>query len=154
MLTTKLARDWAPLNLLGVAALAAIAALGIGCDDDDSEIEGAHTAIDVIEHGVESGEEITMSGEVEEVYESGAFTLDYDRGMSNAEILVVPSADLELLPTESDEVVIEGTVDRMTIAEIEREFGWDWNDYEVDFDTNSIVVADALVVTDYDYDYF
>ena len=78
------------------------------------------------------GQEVTIVAEVDEVLSPMAFALDEDApfaaGIDN-DVLVFYPKSAELAPLDdawlNDEVRVTGTVSKMTVAEIEREVGWD-----------------------------
>jgi uncharacterized protein YdeI (BOF family) len=85
---------------------------------------------------------VTLQGEVEKIYPSGAFVLNGD-GMFNDEILVVTQkAPAQTTAKEGDQVKITGQVRTLSVVEVERDYGFDLDpEVKIEFEGRKPVVV-------------
>ena len=127
--------------MLGLIGLIGLLVLG-GCRDESYTTVGEDTVI-----GTEPGAIVNLEGDVERVYSDG-FRLDPEDGIINSDgVLVVPPSLAEM-PIEGSEVRVRGTLQEMMVKEVESELGFDWAEYEVDFEERDVVVAQAMKITE------
>jgi hypothetical protein len=127
--------------MLGLVGLIGLLVLG-GCRDESYTTVGEDTVI-----GTEPGSIVNLEGDVERVYSDG-FRLDPEDGIINSDgVLVVPPSLAEM-PIEGSEVRVRGTLQEMMVKEVESELGFDWAEYEVDFEERDVVVAQAMKITE------
>jgi hypothetical protein len=127
--------------MLGLIGLIGLLVLG-GCRDESYTTVGEDTVI-----GTEPGSIVNLEGDVERVYSDG-FRLDPEDGIINSDgVLVVPPSLAEM-PIEGSEVRVRGTLQEMMVKEVESELGFDWAEYEVDFEERGVVVAQAMKITE------
>lgn len=90
------------------------------------------------------GERITLEGKVDAVYNPQAFTMK--AGIFRDNLLVIAPKDLvvEALAAPA-EVRVTGTVKKMVVSEVEREFAFDFdNAVEVKWEDQPYLVAESL----------
>lgn len=100
------------------------------------------------------GRTLTLTGVIEEVRGPRAFVLEEEEGLVDDDrLLVVTQQPMPLLPgraadspwAERDLLQVTGTLRQMTVADIEREFGFDLDtEYEVEFDNQHVFVATSV----------
>lgn len=106
----------------------------ISCGDsasDRADQVGGITARQIIENpAAYVGKTVTVTGEVEEIYEPRAFSMD--SGLTVGELLVVGRDPYPQVPEAGnrayvvrDTATVTGVVRMMVTAEVERELGWD-----------------------------
>lgn len=91
---------------------------------------------------------LSIEGEVEEMRGMNAFTLSNNEFLGGEELLVINMAMGEP-PEEGTQVVVAGQVRQATIADLEREYGFDWDaglqsELEVEFEGQPVMVADGV----------
>lgn len=145
------------------APLAVVAAIGLAaCDDDSAGPEQATDVEDVAEADPDEndpgaellGQAVTVSGEISEIVDQGAFRIGGDDLGGEAVTVVSPMGgfgDMGVDITEemvaNDTVLqVTGTVRQFNVAELEDEFGVDYDDerYE-DVEGEAVIVADQVV---------
>lgn len=98
------------------------------------------------------GKRVMLGGEVGKVYNPRAFQLEGEGIWWDDRMLVVTRAPISIggaMLTEDDEVTVSGTVSRLTVAEVERDLGWDLQqEIEVEFRDKPVLVADTIRVSD------
>lgn len=119
-----------------------------GCaNGDDTALEEAE------EEGTAEGlvgESLTVSGEVTEVFPSGAFVIageDFSFGEPLAQGTLIVPGDAAEIPTVEEEgrVQVTGTVREFLIADFEDEFGFDFeDDLFVEYEEEFAIVADTV----------
>lgn len=127
---------------IGATLLALGLVLTLGC----REKEYATVAEDTI-LGTPPGALVDLEGDVERVYPDG-FRLDPEAGLINASGVLVILPEGEIMPPQGSEVRVTGEVREVTVAELENDFGFDWTSYEVDFEEEKIVLAEAVRITE------
>lgn len=105
-------------------ALLAMAAALVAC-----ERKRGTTAEDVVEQpAAYYGNQVTVVGEVSKIYSPRAFALE-SGGLLDESILVVTKTPIQVLAPmtleEGNDIAVTGVVQRMVVADIEREIGWD-----------------------------
>lgn len=98
------------------------------------------------------GKRVQLNGEIARVYGPRAFALEGEGVWWDDEILVVTRVPVTIggsTLTEDDEVRVAGTVKTLTVAEVERDLGWDLEEeLEVKFRDKPVLVADTIRVSD------
>lgn len=98
------------------------------------------------------GKRVTLSGEVEKIYGARAFELQGENIWWDEQLLVVSRSPIAIgkqMLTSDEDVMVSGTVKKMTVAEVERELGWDLEpEIEVEFADKPVLVADSIRVYD------
>jgi hypothetical protein len=98
------------------------------------------------------GKRVTLGGEVEKIYGARAFELQGENIWWDEQILVVtrsPVAIGKQMLTSDEDVLVSGTIRKLTVAEVERELGWDLEpEIEVEFAEKPVLVADSIRVYD------
>jgi hypothetical protein len=141
-----------------VAALL-IAVLGSACDRDDetmaaqTQLAPTATVAQVDQDPMRfHGKRVRLGGEIDKVYSPRAFELEGEGVWWDDQILVVARSPVTLggrILTEDDEVMVSGTVKKLTVAEVERELGWDLDpQIEVEFRDLPVLVADTVTMSD------
>jgi hypothetical protein len=111
-----------------VAMLLAGALLPLGCGERDRDRIGSEQpAVDAGEIAKRPdafyGRPVTVVAEVEAVHGANAFTLDEDEAFAGPDVLVI--MEKASRPIEEDrEVMVEGTVRRLVVADLERDYPW------------------------------
>lgn len=126
------------LGLL-TAGIAALAIAGAACEAPKVSRE-----IDRRIDTIEVGRTVSVKGEVDEIYGTGAFVLEPDETLEDAQIVVVPRDGLAGIAVD-DEVIVMGSVERMTVADIERKCGQQLDRLQLASD--NVLVARAVTVT-------
>ncbi|NJK89239.1 MAG: hypothetical protein HC923_07425 [Myxococcales bacterium] len=119
-----------------------------GCDSwRDRDVDEVSTRS--VEPYGEDGH-ITLHGDVEETYASGAFRLDIEEGLNaGEEVLVIPPTGAPPM-VEQSEVRVVAKVRDIDADLFEDTFDWTWElDYEEDFGRD-VIVAEAVTVTEWD----
>lgn len=97
------------------------------------------------------GKVITAVGEVQQKYASGSFVLDGKGTWWDDNILVVVPREQMLAVNDGSEVRVTGEIERLVIADIEREYGLDLeSDLETTYRDAPILVARNITVLDAD----
>lgn len=142
MMTTR------PLTLLlGIA-------LGAGCAANGREETGAADArtVDTVTDRPEDfiGRTVTIRGEMDDVRGPRAFTLgDHDWILGEELLVVAPKqpagAVWDLKALDDRPVTVTGTVRKLVVAEVEREFDFDLDpEFEIQFRDRPILIADNI----------
>lgn len=124
-------------RLLAVPAALALAMTAAACGDDETVVEEAEEApgIQLVE-----GEQVTIEGEVQEVFDPYAFTVGEDSTLVYGAV----AFDVE----EGDDVTVTGDVAVFTLADVEEEYDFDLtDDLYVDYETELAVESDEVLVT-------
>lgn len=93
-----------------------------------------------------------LGGEIDKIHSPRAFELEGEGAWWDQQILVVTRTSITIggqMLVEDDEVMVAGTVRMLTMAEVERELGWDLDpQIEVEFRDLPVLVADTVIVSD------
>lgn len=130
-----------------VGFLASAAAVLFGCQRDEPSA-AAPTTEQVAERPVQYlGKELTLIGEVDEVYGDRAFELEGD-GWIDDSLLVLTRSPVRLsggMLKDDDRVSVTGTVRSFMVAELERELGWDLTpELEIEWRSKNALVAESI----------
>lgn len=136
-----------------IALLILSVALFSACNTaaDKAEEVGGVTAAQIIENpAAYVGKTVTVSGDVEEVWDPRAFNMD--SGASVGELLVVGKDPFPQVPgatdnayVVSDIATVTGTIRNFVAADIEKEIGWDlMPDIESKFNGKPVLVAQSV----------
>ncbi len=128
-------------------------ALFTACNTAADKVEevGGVTAAQIIENpSAYVGKTVTVSGDVEEVWDPRAFNMD--SGASIGELLVVGKDPFPQVPgatdnayVVSDIATVTGTIRNFVAADIEKEIGWDLTpDIESEFNGKPVLVAQSV----------
>ncbi|AFY79780.1 hypothetical protein [Oscillatoria acuminata] len=98
------------------------------------------------------GQTVTIRGDFQESIDENAFKLT--RGgflfFGGSEIVVVNNTGQPIVPPENDDVSLQvtGEVRQMRVAELQRDFGWDfWDpDVYVEYDQRPVIVAESVAL--------
>ena len=140
--TNKL-RAVAPIMALTIGGLAG--SLGAG----DMTISAGKLARDAKDY---YGKTVTVSAEVENVYDSRSFTLDEDSVFAGPDVLVLVPAGMTSDLRHDQKVMVTGVVRQYVTSELERDFDWFKNGKivttktDVDFKLRPVLVASSLMV--------
>lgn len=93
--------------------------------------------------------QVRLTGEVDEIYGDRAFRLEGTGWAFDDDITVLMKKPMDAAAggalKEDDELVVLGTVRRFTVAEIERDIGWDLSpEIEVRLKDRPVVIADSV----------
>lgn len=98
------------------------------------------------------GKEVTVVGEVEEVFSPLSFTLDEEAAAGREDVLVLspkkPDLNLEEVDDNwlNDGVIVKGMVKRLVTAEIEKELTWDLDTkIEAEYRDRPVIIASSIV---------
>lgn len=160
---------FAPLTAVWAVALLVVSLFAFACERDRGEMgpkggvggpaegEMGVTIKDVVDNPDRYlGKTVTVSGEVEDIHGPKAFTLGGEGFLFNKELLVVSARPVPEIPdrpgdvdlVKDDITQVTGTVRRMTVAEVEREIGWDLHpDLEAEFIDKPVLIARSIHVT-------
>lgn len=98
------------------------------------------------------GKRVTISGEVEKIYGTRAFELQGESIWWDEQLLVVTRSPIAIgkqMLTSDEDVMVSGTVRKLTVAEVERELGWDLEpEIEVEFSEKPVLLAESIRVYD------
>lgn len=130
-------------TLWTLVAAPALLALATSCRTKDYATTAEDTVV-----GVEPGAEVDLIGEVKQVYGT-AFELNPDQGVVNANEVLVVAPNPAAIPAEGDRIRVRGTLDMMLLPEVEESFDLDGAQIEVDFETEELVVAEAVSLEAY-----
>lgn len=146
-------------SLLGVS-LAAIVVCGcqerLRADADTPDVpgpaavEGERETVDEVKEAPRSyyGRQVRVTGEVDEIHGDRAFELDGTGWAFDDDITVLTRTPVALAAgplLDGDELIVAGTVRRFTLAEIERELGWDLQpQLEVTLKDRPVLIADSI----------
>lgn len=129
-------------------------ALVVGCAGNTSEETGAATAqpVDEVTDNPEDfiGRSVTVRGEMDDVRGLRAFTLEDHDWVFPEELLVIaphqPAGAVSGLDTLEDrEVTVRGTVRKLVVTDLEREFDFDLDpEFEVEFRDRPILIAEEI----------
>lgn len=94
------------------------------------------------------GKEVTLSGHVQRVQSDRSFVLE-SKGFWDNEILVLTKTPIRgtgaIALDQGDEVRVTGTVQKLTVAEVERDLGWDLDTtLEVEYKDKAVLVARSI----------
>jgi hypothetical protein len=95
------------------------------------------------------GKKLTIEGAIEAHHGAGMFTLNSQTASWRDEILVIVPRPEEKAPAlrNGDQVRVSGTVKKMVVADIEREYDIDLQpEIEVEFREKPILVADSVQI--------
>ncbi len=98
------------------------------------------------------GQTVTIRGDFKESVDENAFKLT--RGgflfFGGSEVLVVNNTGQPIVPPENENISLQvtGEVRQMRVAELQRDFGWDfWNpDLYVEYDMRPVIVAESVAL--------
>lgn len=93
--------------------------------------------------------QVRLAGEVDEIYGDRAFRLEGTGWAFDDDITVLMKKPMDEaaggMLREDDELVVLGTVRRFTVAEIERDLGWDLSpEIEIRLKDRPVIVADSV----------
>lgn len=92
------------------------------------------------------GKTVTVSGEVEKIIGSKAFTIEGDRLFNDPEVLVVSATETPII--KDILVQVTGTVRQFFVSEIESKFDLDLpQEFEVEFRNKPVLIATAVALT-------
>lgn len=139
-------------NAKGAIALALLAMALPACTEaprpEAATPDAATTVADVAQepNAALIGRTVTVNGEIERVLGPRAFILEGKGWLFNdPEVLVVSATGAPLVADTP--VVVTGTLGKLVVAEIEREYGFDLDqEYEVEFRDRPVVVATAVAL--------
>lgn len=135
----------------GAIALALLALVFPACTDNNSTGSNTGTTLSEVANGSKNnliGKTITVSGEVEEIISSKAFTIEGDRLFNDPEVLVVNTTEDPVV--EDALVQVTGTVRQFSQAEIENQFKLELaQELEMEFRGKPILIAKVVVLTPY-----
>lgn len=98
------------------------------------------------------GKRVTISGEVEKIYGTRAFELQGESIWWDEQLLVVTRSPIAIgkqMLTSDEDIMVSGTVRKLTVAEVERELGWDLEpEIEVEFAEKPVLLAESIRVYD------
>lgn len=133
----------APVLALGMGVLAGSLTAG------DMTISAGKLARDAKDY---YGKTVTVSAEVENVYDSRSFTLDEDSVFAGPDVLVLVPAGMTSDLRHDQKVMVTGVVRQYVTSELERDFDW-FKDgkivttkTDVDFKLRPVLVARSLMV--------
>ena len=114
-----------------------------GCGGDDRPGAG-----DVSEGDVPAGQTVTVTGEVERLYDERTFTLSGDNEILKPDLAIVSRSPLPAGVAEDTDLKVTGTVRKIGVVEVERELGWDLQqEVEVELEgIKSYLVADTVEI--------
>ena len=138
-------------TLASLAAVAALGLLGTACRADSEQTAPQSS----LSEGIDDqrlGSTMRLQGEVEKVYEHGAFRLDPEHDFSNEEVLVMPMAGRPTVVGEDDEVVVIGEVDRVSLAQLEDEYGEAVAELAEDIRGDKVLISRVVEVTEAEED--
>jgi hypothetical protein len=97
------------------------------------------------------GRALAVAGEVENVYESNTFTLDEDNLFGGNDLLVVvKNANTANTPVRVDQsVVVTGVLRPFVVADLEREYDFNWDEglvrqLEAEYKTRPVLIVDRI----------
>ena len=127
----------------GIIALILLSLVLPACNSAE-EVTTPETGADIEDVEEETdeliGETVTLSGEVERVISPRGFILQDDELFGGEDVLVVSATDIPLV--EGTAAQVTGIVRELTIADVEREYGFDLDpELEVEFSNRPVVVA-------------
>ncbi|MBA3538567.1 MAG: hypothetical protein H0T79_02980, partial [Deltaproteobacteria bacterium] len=145
----------------GSALIAGVAAMsGCRCSDDRGEIpppvlvEPAHT-VDEIRNTPYYGRTVTITGEVDKVIGDQVFEIEGDGILWEKKLLVLTRSPVRFGPVHlraRDDVVVRGTVQRLSIPELERQLGVKLpHDLARRYRDQPVVIADTVRLIETDY---
>ena len=126
-----------------------------GCADADNDMTNNETTnnevenpepSDVEEGEVRVGEQVTLTGDVSEVYDARSFSLSDEGWDWEQDLIVVTKDDLPFTAGEDAEVKVTGTVKAYSVVEVEKEYGWDFEpEVEAELEDTKYYLADARI---------
>ncbi|WP_348249530.1 hypothetical protein [Leptolyngbya sp. GB1-A1] len=98
------------------------------------------------------GKPLAVTGEIEAIQGANAFTLDEDQLIGGQELLVLrPNAATANQPAiqDGEKVAVTGTLRPFVVADLEREYGFNWDtgiqqQLEAEYTNKPVLVADAV----------
>ncbi|MCT7956236.1 hypothetical protein [Laspinema palackyanum] len=99
------------------------------------------------------GQTVTIRGDFQESIDENAFKLTRDGFLffGGSEVLVVNNTGQPIVPPENENISLQvtGEVRQMRVAELEKDFGWDfWNpDQYVEYDQRPVIVAESVALS-------
>ena len=148
----KKVKNYAPWAIIGVVVLALLA-FGAFYINQNGVPQSESRIGQILEQpGDFTGEEVTVSGEVERVIGSRALTLDAPSAFSDKLLVIsrnplepIGGSGLQTLYSENDRVRVQGTVREFNLLEFERMLGEDLVDEEfVGWEGRPVIVADTV----------
>lgn len=95
-----------------------------------------------------AGRQVTLAGEVDEVYSNRSFELEGNQGLFDSEVLVITKSDVSVGGRnlmDDDDVIVSGKVQRFIVGDVERDIGWDLpTEVETEWTNKAVVIADAV----------
>ena len=141
---TRTTSNHSRLTTAWVAALLGMAATVGACERE----RGADVEAVVEEPAEYYGKQVTVTGEVTEIYSPRAFALE-SGGLIDETILVVTKTPIQVLAPMTldveDDIAVTGMVRQMVVADVEQELGWDLEEtLEVEYQGKPVIVAQSL----------
>ncbi|MBF2046874.1 MAG: hypothetical protein EDM05_56750 [Leptolyngbya sp. IPPAS B-1204] len=98
------------------------------------------------------GQQLAVTGEIEEIQGANAFTLDEDQLIGGQELLVIranPATANQPAIEDGETVAVTGTLRPFVVAELEREYGFSWDtgiqqQLEAEYTNRPVLVADGV----------
>lgn len=115
---------------------------GMDAEDRAEKVEEAsEKKIEAVEEGkIAAGTPMNITGEVDSKVSAKAFKLEAVNELWGEEVLVLTKNDLTI--EEGAKVKVDGTVQKLVVAEIERELGWDLEPkLEAEYSEKNVIVA-------------
>lgn len=100
--------------------------------------------IEAVKEGeVAAGSPMNVTGEVDSKLSAKAFKLEAVNELWGDEVLVLSKQDINI--EEGSKVKVDGTVQKLVVADMERELGWDLEPkLEVEYSAKNVIVADSV----------
>lgn len=138
-----------------------IATLGSACEDRSKREQQQQqpAAVPKTEVGTVTeeplrflGKRVVLSGDVSKVYGPRAFELQGEGIWWDDTLLVLTRVPISISGEtlhEDDEVTVAGVINRLAVADVERDIGWDLDQaIEVKFRDKPVLVADTISISD------
>lgn len=95
------------------------------------------------------GETLAVTGEIEEVYGRGVFTLDEDELFGGEDLLVIVNSPVMTSVYEGETVAVTGELRSFVVADIDRDYDLDWDldlqqELEVEYSDRSVLIVDKV----------
>lgn len=92
---------------------------------------------------------LAVTGEIEEVYSSGVFTLDEDELLGGEDLLVIVDSPVMTNVYEGETVAVTGELRSFLLADIERDYDLDWDldvqqELEVEYSGRPVLVVEQI----------
>lgn len=87
---------------------------------------------------------VTVRGDLEEVYPSGAFRFDPEEGWINYDSILVVPAEGVMAPEGASEVEVEGEVEEIDDVDFPERFGFEVDALRDDLDHSLFIIAERV----------